>query len=84
MTPGLSRRERQVMGILQEGATLSVHDVRGRLPAPPGASSVRTVLRRLEAKHLVRRSWVGSRCMFAICHPPVATHGTDGPSYLAA
>jgi predicted transcriptional regulator len=52
----LSRRERQIMDIVYEMKEASAVQVLERLPAPPGYSAVRALLRVLERKgHLVHR-----------------------------
>lgn len=52
----LSRRERQIMDIVYELKEASALQVLERLPAPPGYSAVRALLRVLEQKgHLLHR-----------------------------
>jgi len=60
----LSRRERQIMGIIYERGEASAADVLENLPEPPSYSAVRAMLRILEEKgHLAHRKQ-GSRYVF--------------------
>lgn len=52
--PALSRRERQVMDILHRRQQATVAEIMGDLPDPPTYSAVRSVLRILGEKGLVR------------------------------
>ena len=61
----LSRRERQIMDIVYEMKEVSALQVLERLPAPPGYSAVRALLRVLEQKgHLAHRQ-DGPRYIYA-------------------
>ena len=50
----LSRRERQVMDILHRRAEATVAEIMAELPDPPTYSAVRSVLRILGEKNLIR------------------------------
>ena len=64
-TPPLSRREREIMDVLFAESPLSAADVRERMPAPPGYSAVRALLRILEEKGHVRHTQDGPRYLYA-------------------
>src|SRR6476619_7605131 len=64
-TPALSRREREIMDVLFAESPLSAADVRERMPAPPGYSAVRALLRILEEKGHVRHTQDGPRYLYA-------------------
>ena len=53
-TPALSRRERQVMDILHRRNEATVAEIMADLPDPPTYSAVRSVLRILGEKDLIR------------------------------
>jgi predicted transcriptional regulator len=50
VTPGLSRRERQIMDVLFQRGSASVADVMADMPDPPSYSAVRAMLAKLEQK----------------------------------
>ncbi|HEX4998072.1 MAG TPA: BlaI/MecI/CopY family transcriptional regulator [Terriglobia bacterium] len=54
LNPGLTRRERLIMDILYRRGRVTATDVLNELPDSPSDSTVRTQLRRLEAKGYVR------------------------------
>src|SRR5204862_5436832 len=60
----LSRRERQIMDILYALGRASGQEIRERLPDSPSYSGVRTILRVLERKGLVRHVEEGLRYVF--------------------
>jgi len=60
----LSRRERQIMDVLHAKGQASAADVLAALPAPPGYSAVRTLLRILEEKGHVRHRRQGARYVY--------------------
>ena len=62
--PPLSRRERQIMDILWRRRRGTVADVLAELPAPPGYSAVRALLRILEDKGHVRHHHDGPRYIY--------------------
>ena len=63
-TAHLSRRERQIMGIVYELGRASAADVRERMPDPPSYSAVRAMLRILEEKGHIRHEQDGPRYVF--------------------
>ena len=63
-TPDLSRRERQVMDILHRRNGATVAEIMGDLPDPPTYSAVRSVLRILGEKDLIRHKEDGPRYVY--------------------
>ena len=63
-TPDLSRRERQVMDILHRRNGATVAEIMGDLPDPPTYSAVRSVLRILGEKNLIRHKEDGPRYVY--------------------
>ncbi|MEP6619570.1 MAG: BlaI/MecI/CopY family transcriptional regulator [bacterium] len=61
---GLSRRERQVMDILYRRAEATVAEIMAELPDPPTYSAVRSVLRILGEKDLIRYKEDGPRYVY--------------------
>jgi BlaI family penicillinase repressor len=66
----LSRRERQVMDILHRRAEATVAEIMEELPDPPTYSAVRSVLRILGEKGLIRYKEDGPRYVY---YPTQAT-----------
>jgi predicted transcriptional regulator len=62
--PALSRRERQIMDILYARGRSSATEIQEALPDTPSNSTVRTILRVLERKGLVRHVEEGLRYVF--------------------
>lgn len=60
----LGRRERQIMDSLYQRGRASAAEVLEDLPDPPSYSSVRSMLRLLEDKGLVRHEWDGPRYVY--------------------
>jgi predicted transcriptional regulator len=60
----LSRRERQIMDVIYQSGQATVAEVLERIPAPPGYSAVRAMLRVLEEKGHVRHEQQGPRYVF--------------------
>lgn len=60
----LSRRERQVMDILHQRHGATVAEIMGDLPDPPTYSAVRSVLRILGEKGLIRHKEDGPRYVY--------------------
>ncbi len=60
----LSRRERQVMDILHQRTGATVAEIMGDLPDPPTYSAVRSVLRILGEKGLIRHKEDGPRYVY--------------------
>ena len=63
-TPSLSRRERQVMDILHRRRGATVAEIMGDLPDPPTYSAVRSVLRILGEKDLIKHKEDGPRYIY--------------------
>ena len=63
-TAALSRRERQVMDILHRRAEATVAEIMAELPDPPTYSAVRSVLRILGEKGLIRYKEDGPRYIY--------------------
>jgi BlaI family transcriptional regulator, penicillinase repressor len=63
-TAALSRRERQVMDILHRRGEATVAEIMGDLPDPPTYSAVRSVLRILGEKELIRYKEDGPRYVY--------------------
>ena len=61
---GLGRRERQIMDVVYQLGEASVADVLERLPDPPSYSSVRTMIRHLESKGLLRHRRKGTKYIY--------------------
>jgi len=62
--PAISRRERQIMDILYARGKASASEIQESLPDDPSNSTVRTILRVLERKGLVRHVEEGLRYLF--------------------
>lgn len=68
----LTRRERQVMDILHRRGEASVAEIMAELPDPPTYSAVRSVLRILGEKRLIRHREDGPRYLYAPTQQPEA------------
>jgi predicted transcriptional regulator len=68
--PALSRRERQVMDILHRRSGATVAEIMADLPDPPTYSAVRSVLRILSEKTLIKHKEDGPRYVY---YPAEAT-----------
>jgi len=66
----LSRRERQIMDVLHAKRQATAAEVLAALPAPPGYSAVRALLRILEEKGHVRHRREGARYVYVPRTPP--------------
>jgi predicted transcriptional regulator len=64
----LGARERQIMDAIYALGEASVADVLARLPDPPTYSAVRTMIRLLEAKGLLRHRQVGMKYVYRPAH----------------
>jgi predicted transcriptional regulator len=64
MTPGLSRRERQIMDILYQRGKASASDVREAMADAPSYSAVRAMLRILEEKGHIRHQEEGLKYVY--------------------
>jgi BlaI family transcriptional regulator, penicillinase repressor len=60
----LGRRERQIMDAVHRLGEASVRQVRERLPDPPSYSAVRTMIRLLESKGLLKHRQVGKKYVY--------------------
>lgn len=61
----LTRRERQIMDILYAQGEVSVNDIQRQLPDPPAHTAVRTMLKILASKNLVKRRKDGREYLYA-------------------
>ncbi len=64
---GLGARERQILDAIYRHGEASVAEVLGDLPDPPSYSAVRTMIRVLERKGLLRHRQVGTRYVYRPC-----------------
>ncbi|MFN0053610.1 MAG: BlaI/MecI/CopY family transcriptional regulator [Planctomycetales bacterium] len=62
--PDLARRERQIMDVIHQLGEAAVGDVLAALPDPPSYSAVRTMIRHLEAKKLLKHRQDGKRYVY--------------------
>ncbi|MEX0713213.1 MAG: BlaI/MecI/CopY family transcriptional regulator [Pirellulales bacterium] len=76
--PGLGHRERQIMDAIYQLGEASVGDVQGRLADPPSYSSVRTMIRLLESKGLLRHRREGTKYVYR----PTESHDMASRSAL--
>lgn len=60
----LGRRERQIMEAIHQLGEASVSDVLEALPDPPSYSAVRTMIRHLESKQLLKHRQDGKRYLY--------------------
>jgi BlaI family transcriptional regulator, penicillinase repressor len=60
----LSRRERQIMDVVFQLGEATVGQVLERLSDPPSYSSVRTIIRQIESKGLLRHRQDGKRYVY--------------------
>ena len=60
----LSRRERQIMLVVYQHGPSTAHEILDRMPEPPSYSAVRTLLRILEEKGLLKHREDGPRYIF--------------------
>ena len=68
-TPGLSRRERQIMDILYQRVKASASEVREAMPDAPSYSAVRAMLRILEEKGQVKHQAEGLKYVYVPAVP---------------
>jgi predicted transcriptional regulator len=67
----LTRREREIMhAVFALGNRASAEEIRARLTSPPGDSSVRVMLTRLEQKGLLKHQQDGLRYLYSATTPP--------------
>jgi predicted transcriptional regulator len=60
----LGARERQIMDVIYQLGEAAVGDVRDRPPNPPSYSAVRTMIRHLEGKGLLKHRQDGARYVY--------------------
>jgi predicted transcriptional regulator len=79
----LTRREREIMNaIFALGNRASADEIRARLTNPPGDSSVRVMLARLEKKGCVKHRQEGLRYIYSATSSPAAAKRTALQQYL--
>lgn len=66
---GLSRREREILEILYNRGQATAAEVQTALPDPPTYSAVRSILRILEQKGVVRHEEQGKRYLYFPTQP---------------
>ena len=77
-TSDLGRRERQIMDLVYQLEEASVGDVLAKLTDPPSYSSVRTMMRHLESKGLLKHRSEGNKYIYR----PTQRHETARRSAL--
>src|SRR5580692_4140336 len=79
----LTRREREIMNaVFSLGNRASAEDIRARLTNPPGDSSVRVMLARLEKKGCLKHQQDGVRYLYSATISPVVAKRTALHQYL--
>ena len=79
----LTRREREIMNaVFALGNRASADDIRARLPSPPGDSSVRVMLARLERKGHLKHQQDGVRYIYSATTSPAVAKQTALQQYL--
>src|SRR5271165_6213852 len=79
----LTRREREIMNALFAlGNRASAEEIRARLTNPPGDSSVRVMLARLEKKSCLKHHQDGPRYIYSATISPAAAKRTALQQYL--
>lgn len=79
----LTRREREIVNVLfASGNRATVEEIRSRLQSPPGDSSVRVMLSRLERKGAVKRAADGLRNVYSVTTSPSVAKRTALQDYL--
>jgi BlaI family transcriptional regulator, penicillinase repressor len=82
-TEQLTRREREIMNALFAlGNRASAEDIRARLTNPPGDSSVRVMLARLEKKGCLKHQQDGLRYIYSATISPAAAKRTALQQFL--
>jgi BlaI family transcriptional regulator, penicillinase repressor len=83
ITERLTRRELEIMNaVFSLGNRASAEDIRGRLTNPPGDSSVRVMLARLEKKGCLKHQQDGLRYIYSATTPPAIAKRTALQQYL--
>lgn len=81
--PGLTRREREIMNaVFALENRASAEDIRARLTNPPGDSSVRVMLARLEKKGHLKHQQDGLRYLYAATTSRAVAKRTALQQYL--
>lgn len=79
----LTRREREIMNaIFALGNRASAEDIRARLTNPPGDSSVRVMLARLERKGCLKHQQDGLRYLYSATTSPAVARRTALQQHL--
>ncbi len=79
----LTRREREIMdAVFTLGNRASAEEIRGRLTNPPGDSSVRVMLARLEKKGCLKHQQDGLRFFYSATTPPAVAKRRALQQYL--
>jgi predicted transcriptional regulator len=79
----LTRREREIMNALFAlGNRASAEEIRARLTSPPGDSSVRVMLARLESKGALKHQHDGLRYIYSATISPAVARRTALQQYL--
>jgi len=79
----LTRREREIMNaVFSLGNRASAEDIRARLSNPPGDSSVRVMLARLEKKGHLKHFQDGLRYVYSATTSPAVAKRTELQRYL--
>ena len=79
----LTRREREIMNtVFALGNRASAEEIRARLTNPPGDSSVRVMLARLEKKGCLKHQQDGLRYIYSATISPAAAKRTALQQYL--
>jgi predicted transcriptional regulator len=79
----LTRREREIMNaVFSLGNRASAEEIRARLPDPPGDSSVRVMLARLERKGHLKHQQDGVRYLYSATTSPAVAKRTALQQYV--
>jgi len=79
----LTRREREIMNaVFSLGNRASAEEIRARLTDPPGDSSVRVMLARLEKKGRLRHEQDGVRYLYSATTSPAVAKRTALQQYV--
>ncbi|HWC98960.1 MAG TPA: BlaI/MecI/CopY family transcriptional regulator [Candidatus Sulfopaludibacter sp.] len=83
LTQTFTRREREIMdAVFALGNRASAEDIRARLTNPPGDSSVRVMLARLEKKGCLKHQQDGLRYLYSATTPPAIAKRTALQQYV--
>jgi predicted transcriptional regulator len=79
----LTRREREIMNaVFALGNRASAEEIRARLTDPPGDSSVRVMLARLEKKGLLKHQQEGVRYLYSATASPATARRSALQQYV--